>query len=677
MILFLVTLAWRAGQSFYSTENTQVLGSAGCASNVLIELLAVHRIAMLNPQKVMKILQLIQRVLSYIRWRLLRAGLTVLVKRTPNDDFREASECSQGLLNDSTNVNFILKTQKVKQRLASHIMAMPVEDLLSEIYTGGYAGLANPTQKSLQTVHGDSELKTELLRTFEMTTGEGAQRALLALALYYNPFELPRPKLFQVVESMDIRFLEPVYQFLFNVFFPANREGDANRQALYLEECLAWFERNLQASLPAIRSDKIKRFAKTYSGSYPISNEFNLKEVVSSERRLLKIFTDDDFSIPIPEFKRALQNEAVKPRMGIIRHNFLGEIHYFKHLFIERMSREYEIYILTFSDIGHDEFRLKYPHLNFRIYSAEKLDEAIEQMRSLNLDVLINSTSLTGNFINPVASVISYRIAPIQFTSWADVTTSGIPSSEYVLVGRALQHPEIHNEMTEKVVSLSGMGYYMPPPHELDPTTKPQARAKLGISPDTLVFVSHAHVFKITPELMSEWLKIIKSIPGSKLLITPFNSDFMKNRFERTFIEMVERLCAEHQVSRNRVLISRVNGRTAASEVVLAGDIYLDSFPYSGPTSAVEALSVHLPVVALTLNTFRGCLAAGILNELSLQSLVAKDRTEYRKIAQRLANDLEFRARVQTTIKENFKVASFFNCSDIAEDFYSVLEQYR
>jgi predicted O-linked N-acetylglucosamine transferase (SPINDLY family) len=97
-----------------------------------------------------------------------------------------------------------------------------------------------------------------------------------------------------------------------------------------------------------------------------------------------------------------------------------------------------------------------------------------------------------------------------------------------------------------------------------------------------------------------------------------------------------------------------------------AGDVYLDSFPYSGPTSTSEALSLGIAVVALSMPLFRGRLAAGILSEIGLSQLVANDIEEYAAIACRLATDLGFRAAVKTEIQKNFPVAPYFDKKGIA-----------
>jgi hypothetical protein len=87
-------------------------------------------------------------------------------------------------------------------------------------------------------------------------------------------------------------------------------------------------------------------------------------------------------------------------------------------------------------------------------------------------------------------------------------------------------------------------------------------------------------------------------------------------------------------------------------QILAAADIYLDSFPYSGATTTVEALQCGLPVVALQGQTQRGQQAAGWLIEFGLKELVAKSRRTYVKIVADLAGDAKRRANVQTHIAE-------------------------
>ena len=86
--------------------------------------------------------------------------------------------------------------------------------------------------------------------------------------------------------------------------------------------------------------------------------------------------------------------------------------------------------------------------------------------------------------------------------------------------------------------------------------------------------------------------------------------------------------------------------------MLAAADVYLDSFPYSGATTTVEALQCGLPVVALQGQTQRGQQAAGWLTEFGLKDLVAKSHRAYVKIVTDLAGDTEHRAHVTARIAE-------------------------
>jgi protein O-GlcNAc transferase len=65
-------------------------------------------------------------------------------------------------------------------------------------------------------------------------------------------------------------------------------------------------------------------------------------------------------------------------------------------------------------------------------------------------------------------------------------------------------------------------------------------------------------------------------------------------------------------------------------------DIMLDTFPYHGTTTTAEALWMGVPTVTLAGQTHVSRVGASLLQNAGLPELVARDPTEYIRIATRL-----------------------------------------
>jgi protein O-GlcNAc transferase len=68
-------------------------------------------------------------------------------------------------------------------------------------------------------------------------------------------------------------------------------------------------------------------------------------------------------------------------------------------------------------------------------------------------------------------------------------------------------------------------------------------------------------------------------------------------------------------------------------------DLYLDSRPYNGHTTASDAIWSGLPVLTLSGDTFASRVAGSMLRVLGMPELIARDRDHYRAIAIRLGRD--------------------------------------
>jgi len=81
-------------------------------------------------------------------------------------------------------------------------------------------------------------------------------------------------------------------------------------------------------------------------------------------------------------------------------------------------------------------------------------------------------------------------------------------------------------------------------------------------------------------------------------------------------------------------------------------DIVLDTFPYNGGITTLEALWMARPVVTLRGETLVGRQGAGILRAAGLGELAAEDRAGYVALAVALANDRERLRALSTGLRE-------------------------
>ena len=130
---------------------------------------------------------------------------------------------------------------------------------------------------------------------------------------------------------------------------------------------------------------------------------------------------------------------------------------------------------------------------------------------------------------------------------------------------------------------------------------------------------------------------ILASVPDSRLLLYPFNPNWDGYSVELFMTHLADRL-RNRNIDPDRVLVLEAapTWQDVVQRLQLA-DIYLDSFPFCGATSLLDALLAHLPIVAMDGNSHRTIQGAAILRSLDLSELVARDVDAYVGLAIRLA----------------------------------------
>ncbi len=280
------------------------------------------------------------------------------------------------------------------------------------------------------------------------------------------------------------------------------------------------------------------------------------------------------------------------------------------------------------------------------------LDAQVRTLRAANLDVIIVGTNVTA-VTNQVSLIASHRLAPIQLVTYCSPVSTGMRNIDGYISGTLNHHSGLDEHFSEKLCYCDG------PPGCLDYSIEPQGtlktirRCDLGLPDDAVVFVNAAACFKILPEMQDTWTKILAAIPHARLLLLPFNPNWSRTFPVKQFESSLSRVLRRHGLSSDRVsLAPSLPTRSDVKSVEALADIYLDTFPFSGSISVIDALELGLPTVVWEGETHRSRMASALLRELDLPELIATDQDSYIDQSVALACDNAFRDRLKTTIAE-------------------------
>ncbi|HYH41488.1 MAG TPA: hypothetical protein VD867_05870, partial [Burkholderiales bacterium] len=148
-----------------------------------------------------------------------------------------------------------------------------------------------------------------------------------------------------------------------------------------------------------------------------------------------------------------------------------------------------------------------------------------------------------------------------------------------------------------------------------------------------VTFGSFNSCFKITPETVSLWSKVLHAVPGSRLVLLTVSGRRAAARLRDAF--------ASHGIGAERLKLS---ARTSHEGFLAAHrdvDIALDAFPYHGTTTTCFSLWMGVPVVTLTGATHVSRVGLSLLTSVGLPELAARADDAYVAIAVSLAGNLE------------------------------------
>lgn len=246
------------------------------------------------------------------------------------------------------------------------------------------------------------------------------------------------------------------------------------------------------------------------------------------------------------------------------------------------------------------------------------------RLRAEGIDIAVD---LAGFTAHGRPRLFAQRPAPVQVNFLGMSASMGSPAYDYIVVDPIVAPPGSEAQFDECVMRL---------PHCYMPTDRRRAigeagpRAAYGLREDGFVFAAFNAVHKITPEIFSAWCRLLTAVPGSQLWLSHPPAEARANLLREAAARGV---AAERIVFAERVDYPEHLARTALA------DLALDTFPYTGATTACDALWAGLPMLTRAGRSFNARVAASLLHAIGLPELVTETLGEYEALALTLARE--------------------------------------
>ncbi len=274
-------------------------------------------------------------------------------------------------------------------------------------------------------------------------------------------------------------------------------------------------------------------------------------------------------------------------------------------------------------------------------HDLPRLDDAelVAAIRAEQPDILID---LGGHGEGGRAAALSRRAAPVQI-KWvgAQSSTTGIPAMDWMLTDR-FETPEGSETLYSEALLRLPHGYvcYTPPPWA--PAIGPLPALANG----HITFGCFNNLAKVTPEVLASWSAILAAIPASRLVLRTHALADLATR------ESFAARAATHGIDPARLSLLGPAPHAELLDGYNAIDIALDPFPYAGGLTAIEALFMGAPLVAMAGTSFAARHAVSHLNNVGLADWVAQDSAGYIARAIAAAQDVPALASLRASLRQ-------------------------
>ena len=369
------------------------------------------------------------------------------------------------------------------------------------------------------------------------------------------------------------------------------------------------------------------------------------------QKKVAQLWTQDkspgNDSLP----KLAKQPRRARLRIGYFSADF--QLHPVAMLTAELFEKHhrsgFEIIAFSLNDSGpKDQTRIRLEAGFDRFLDVQNLSdlEIAQLARKLEIDIAVDLGGHTGKCRT---GIFALRAAPIQISYIGYLGTMGAAYMDYLIADPVIIPEQARPYYQEKIVYL--------PSYQVNDSQRRIAdvtftRSQLGLPETGFVFCCFNNNYKITPNVFSQWMRILASVPGSVLFLYAGNAAAEQN---------LKNAAVLRGVNPDRLVFGKKLPLPEYLARYRQADLFLDTQPYNAGTTASDALWTGLPVLTCLGNTFAGRVAASLLTAIDLPELIAQTPAQYEAMAIDLATCPDKLAGIKARLSQNRLTTPLFN----------------
>ncbi|NCQ43167.1 MAG: O-linked N-acetylglucosamine transferase, SPINDLY family protein, partial [Cyanobacteria bacterium] len=260
---------------------------------------------------------------------------------------------------------------------------------------------------------------------------------------------------------------------------------------------------------------------------------------------------------------------------------------------------------------------------------------------------------------------MAVKPAPIQVT-WLGLDASGIPNIDYYIADPYVLPDHAQEYYSEKIWRLP-QTYLAIDGFEI--ATPTRRREDFGLGKDDVIFMNLQNPAKLNPDILKSQLKIVNAVPHG-YLFTKIRKD------EEALKELVTKVAKSENVSleKLRFIPSDITVETHRANLSIA-DVVLDTYPYNGSTTTLEALWAEIPVVTRVGEQFAARNSYTYMINAGITEGIAWSDEEYVEWGIKLGTDEQLRKEVSWKLRQSKKTSPLWNGKQFTREMEKAYQQ--
>jgi predicted O-linked N-acetylglucosamine transferase (SPINDLY family) len=278
-------------------------------------------------------------------------------------------------------------------------------------------------------------------------------------------------------------------------------------------------------------------------------------------------------------------------------------------------------------------------------------EQVAELIRADKIDILVD---LTMHMADGRPLLFARKPAPVQVCWLAYQGTTGLSTMDYRLTDAHLDPPGLFDHYySEESIRLPDSFWCYDPL-----TDEPAVNSLPALEKGYVTFGCLNNFCKVTDDVLRLWARVLSAVDRSKLILLAG---------EGSHRERAIRFLEREGISRERITFQAFLPRPDYLRLYHQIDIGLDTFPYNGQTTTLDAVWMGVPVVTIIGQATSVARAgASILRNLGTPELIAESADEFVAIAVELANNSGRLAELRTSLRQRLEKSPLMDASRFA-----------